>query len=122
MCAETTVAEPLVRIQSPEANGVVHDTAFVRPGVHIERLLYGLLSADMHPRRKKATKLPARRAAEPATPARSAAAPGRTDEAALLRDLRRRAWWPEMLNAHSASRLGSRSRSVSPNRSWWLNC
>ena len=40
MCAETTVAEPLVRIQSPEANGVVHDTAFVRPGVHIERLSY----------------------------------------------------------------------------------
>lgn len=36
----------------------------------------------------KATKLPARRAADPATPSRSAKAPGRTDEAALLRDLR----------------------------------
>jgi predicted nuclease of restriction endonuclease-like (RecB) superfamily len=36
----------------------------------------------------KTTKLPARRAAEPAAPARSAKAPSRTDEAALLRDLR----------------------------------
>jgi predicted nuclease of restriction endonuclease-like (RecB) superfamily len=39
-------------------------------------------------RGQKTTKLPARRAAEPAAPARSAKAPGRTDEAALLRDLR----------------------------------
>jgi hypothetical protein len=37
---------------------------------------------------RKTTKLPARRVAEPATPARSAEAPGFTDKAALLRDLR----------------------------------
>jgi secondary thiamine-phosphate synthase enzyme len=29
-----------VRIQSPETNGVSHDSAFVRNGVHIERLSY----------------------------------------------------------------------------------
>jgi predicted nuclease of restriction endonuclease-like (RecB) superfamily len=39
-------------------------------------------------RGQKTTQLPARRAAEPATAARSAQASGRTDEAALLRDLR----------------------------------
>jgi hypothetical protein len=37
---------------------------------------------------RKTTTLPARRVAEPATPARSAEAPGFTDKAALLRDLR----------------------------------
>ena len=39
-------------------------------------------------RGQKKTKLPARRAAEPATPARSAKAPSHIDEAALLGDLR----------------------------------
>jgi DUF1016 N-terminal domain len=37
---------------------------------------------------RKTTKLPARRAAEPASPAPAGKAPGRIDEAALLGDLR----------------------------------